>query len=409
MAEQTNAAAENFARTIAPKGKTNAKRSWGGGGMTSVSAASATPTRDVRDALESIAAEYTGTGGTLSGTRGEGIAGQLPGQVRERAIAGRQAPAGEEQGSGFNLQAVLDQMYRTVGGPNAAMLAQFEAQKQQLQKNYSQNKADANNLYGTLSTDEDVPSTGLLGDIERYGGQLQERYTTDIEGMATGQGERQEQLAGLQSQRDADRARVAASLGIGAEDVQTPQSSTLQEIAGLSSQASSNWENLFKANQLLAEGSTGRQIAGAQATKSNQLMAMKRYLDAQNAAIDSQIAMERMKTPTQELTDFGKFAQPAMFGEQLRQLQGIAPNIFGQAEGQEMSDFGQTVAGAKQYFAETGKNYSNTDIQNMITRINEYMNVAGQRGVPGAIAQIGGLTADETILAEILGLNPSRS
>ena len=194
--------------------------------MTSVSAASATPTRDVRDALESIAAEYTGTGGTLSGTRGEGIAGQLPGQVRERAIAGRQAPAGEEQGSGFNLQAVLDQMYRTVGGPNAAMLAQFEAQKQQLQKNYSQNKADANNLYGTLSTDEDVPSTGLLGDIERYGGQLQERYTTDIEGMATAQGERQQQLADLQSQRDADRARVAASLGIGAEDVQTPQSST---------------------------------------------------------------------------------------------------------------------------------------------------------------------------------------
>jgi len=35
--------------------------------------------------------------------------------------------------------------------------------------------------------------------------------------------------------------------------------------------------------------------------------------------------------------------------------------------------------------------------------------VAGQRGVPGAIAQVGGLTADETILGEILGLNPPRT
>lgn len=136
---------------------------------------------------------------------------------------------------------------------------------------------------------------------------------------------------------------------------------------------------------------------------------MKRYLDAQSMAIDSQIAAERMKTPTQELTDFGKFVQPAMFGAQLEQLQGIAPDIFGAPPGQEMSDFGQKVKGAQDYFAETGKNYSPTDIQNMITRINEYMNVAGQYGVSGAINRAGGLTADEMTLAEILGFNPPRS
>jgi len=370
----------------------------GGGQLSSVSPSSLRPVDGVRDALQSITAEYTGTGGTLSGSRGEGIAGQLPGQIQERATAGRQAPATQPASEGFNLDAILDQMYRTVGGPNAALIAQYNAQKQQLQENYSQNKADANNLYGQLSSD-----------IETYGAGLQGRYTTDIEGMATTEAERQQGLAGLQSQRDADRARVAASLGIGAEDVQTPQSSAVQEIAGLSSAAASNWENLFKANKLLADASTGRQVAGAGATKANQLMAMKRFLDAQNQAIDSQIAMERMKTPTQELTDFGKFAQPAMFGEQLRQLQGIAPEIFGPGEQPEMSPFGETVRGAQQYFAEIGKNYNSTQIQDMISRINEYMNMAGQRGVPGAIASMGGLTADETILAEILGINPSRS
>lgn len=344
----------------------------------------------VRENLDAIVAEYT--------SRGEGMAGQLPGQIQERAAAGRQAPAPRQEQPPFNLDLVLDQMYRTAGGPNAAMIAQYNAQKQQLQQNYSQNKADANNLYGQLSTD-----------IETYGAGLQQRYTTDIEGMATTQAERQQGLADLQAQRDTTRAEVAASLGIGAEDVQTPQSSAIQEIAGLSSAAAGNWENLFKANKLLADASTGRQVAGAKATQADQLMAMKRYLDAQTQAIDSQIAMERMKTPTQELTDFGKFAQPAMFGEQLRQLQGVAPEIFGPGEQAAMSPFGETVQGAKQYFAEIGKNYNATQIQDMISRINEYMNVAGQRGVASAISTTGGLSADETVLAEILGINPPRS
>ena len=395
MADENNAAAENFQRVLDSYGKKNAGRAFGGGGMASVSAASAKPPRDVRDALDSIAAEYTGTGGTLSGTRGQGIAGQLPGQIEERAGASKVTPDAE---GGFNLQDVLDRMYRTVGGPNAALIAQYNAQKQQLQENYSQNKADANNLYGQLSSD-----------IETYGAGLQQRYTTDIEGMATTQAERQQGLADLQSQRDTTRAEVAASLGIGAEDVQTPQSSALQEIAGLSSAAASNWENLFKANKLLADASTGRQVAGAGATKANQLMAMKRFLDAQNQAIDSQIAMERMKTPTQELSEFGKFAQPYMFAKQISDLQAIAPEYFGYGEQPEMSPFGETVQGAKQYFAETGKNYNATQIQDMISRINEYMNVAGQRGVASAISTTGGLSADETILAEILGINPPRS
>lgn len=300
----------------------------GGGQLSSVSPSSLRPVDGVRDALQSITAEYTGTGGTLSGARGEGIAGQLPGQIQERAIAGRQAPAPRpEDPRGSLLEELLGQMYTTSGGPNAALIAQYNAQKKQLQENYSQNKADANNLYGQLSSD-----------IETYGAGLQERYTTDIEGMATTEAERQQGLADLQSQRDADRARVAASLGIGAEDVQTPQSSALQEIAGLSSAAASNWQNLFQANKLFADASTGRQVAGAGATKANQLTAMKRFLDAQTAAIDAEIATERMRPVTQELTDVGKALRSLEVDQLVSQAQAAFPERYGAGKEETKTD-----------------------------------------------------------------------
>jgi len=338
VAEKNTAAEENFQRTLASYGKKNVGRAFGGGGMASVSATSAKPPRDVRDALESITAEYTGRGGVLSGSRGEGIAGQLPGQAEERAIAGRQAPAPRpEDPRGSFLQSLLDQMYTTSGGPNAAMIAQYNAQKKQLQENYSQNKADANNLYGQLSSD-----------IETYGAGLQERYTTDIDAMAATQAERQQGLADLQSQRDADRARVAASLGIGAEDVQTPQSSALQEIAGLSSAAASNWENLFKTNKLLADASTGRQVAGAKATQADQLMAMKRFLDAQSQAIDSQIAMERMRPVTQELTDVGKALRSLEVDELVSQAQAAFPERYGSGKEETKTDLLEGISTAQQ-------------------------------------------------------------
>jgi hypothetical protein len=131
---------------------------------------------------------------------------------------------------------------------------------------------------------------------------------------------------------------VAASLGIGAEDVQTPQSSAVQEIAGLSSAAASNWENLFKANKLLADASTGRQVAGAGATKANQLMAMKRFLDAQTAAIDAQIATERMTPVTQELTDVGKALRSLEVDQLVSQAQAAFPERYGAGKEETKTD-----------------------------------------------------------------------
>lgn len=292
------------------------------------------------------------------------------------------------------MQDALDaMMYTTVGGPNAALISSLQAQKAQLQKNYGQNKADANNLYGELSSD-----------IETYGEALQQRYTTDIGAMATAQEERQQGLADLQTQRDADRARVAASLGIAAEDVQTPQSTALQEIAGLSSAAATNWENLFKANQLLAEGSTGRQLAGAKATQADQLMAMKRFLDAQSLAIDSQIAAERMKAPTQELTDIGKALRSLEVDELVRQAQAAFPERYGAGEGPDKTDLIQGFETAQKNIADLyGQVLSQSDLLQMFDNISKKKLDAQMYG-PSAQSQ---LTPLETILSNALNFRES--
>lgn len=365
---------------------------FGSSKMASVGAGSFQP-QNVRDALENITAAYT-QAASPTGTRGEGIPGQLPGQARERAGAGYQAPYPPLPDGRSGLQDALDaMMYTTVGGPNAALISSLQAQKAQLQKNYGQNKADANNLYGELSSD-----------IETYGEALQQRYTTDIGAMATAQEERQQGLADLQTQRDADRARVAASLGIAAEDVQTPQSTALQEIAGLSSAAATNWENLFKANQLLAEGSTGRQLAGAKATQADQLMAMKRFLDAQSLAIDSQIAAERMKAPTQELTDIGKALRSLEVDELVRQAQAAFPERYGAGEGPDKTDLIQGFETAQKNIADLyGQVLSQSDLLQMFDNISKKKLDAQMYG-PSAQSQ---LTPLETILSNALNFRES--
>ena len=348
---------------------------------------SAPSTSTPRETLDRIAAEYMG-GRTMVP---ENLAQKD--QLKTAGLkAGYQAAAAEEQRKSA-LQTLQDQMYTTSGGPNAALIAQYNAQKKQLQENYSQNKADANNLYGQLSSD-----------IETYGAGLQERYTTDIDAMAATQAERQQGLADLQSQRDADRARVAASLGIGAEDVQTPQSSALQEIAGLSSAAASNWESLFNANKLLADASTGRQVAGAKATQADQLMAMKRFLDAQSQAIDSQIAMERMKPVTRELTDVGRELRGAEIAETLRQAQAAFPERFGAGTPATQSDLMSGLETAQQdIYSITGAALSQADLVQMLQNIAAKKSQAKREGDSEATA----FTLEEILLNQAMKLRES--
>lgn len=218
-------------------------------------------------------------------------------------------------------------LYEYSGGPNAALLASLRSQREQLMKNYTQNRADVENLYGVLSQEEGVASTGLLGDIEQYGADLQKRYDTTMGDMASAQTAYQQGITDQRATQGANRSNAAAELGLAAESLIAPPSTALDEISAMSGAAAENWRNLFSANKLFEQGSTSRQLTGAENTRNNQLLAMKRYLDDQQAAIDSEIAMEQSKSPTKSLTALGRAIEAATNEQIVNQLFPEAPGL----------------------------------------------------------------------------------
>ena len=188
--------------------------------------------------------------------------------------------------------------YTTTGGPNGGTISSLLNQKSVAQKNYARNKADAENLYGTLTEDIKTDGTALQG-----------RYDTS---MTEESGRRSDYDAILQQRKTTEtenRQNAAAEIGLSIESLQSTPNSALDEIMAGSQAASENWQNLFAANKLFEEGSTNRQVTGANYSKSNQILGMKRFLDDQNAQLDAALAAERSKTPTQQLSEFGKTVQ----------------------------------------------------------------------------------------------------
>lgn len=290
------------------------------------------------------------------------------------------------------LQGLNDAMYETVGGPNAALIAQLNAQKAQYAQNYSQNKADVENLYGTLTQD-----------ITQYGTDLQGRYDTTMGQMATDQSGYQQGLTDTLASQQANRAAAAAELGLGVESLQAPPSTAMNEIAAASGAAAENWKNLFSANKLFEQASTGRQVTGAENTKSNQLLAMKRYLDQQNMALDAQIAGEKSKTATQQLTDVGKALRGAQVDQTLKYAQGLAPGIYGSPDVQQSDLMAGFTTAQSDLLDVTGNQYNLPELTAMLDNIRAKAALKASQGA-GPESEY---TLEETILSNALGLRSS--
>jgi hypothetical protein len=259
----------------------------------------------VPQSLNAVVADYT--------SRGGGLAGQLPTQIQQAAqAAARNLPGGQQQAP-VNPMDLLLQDYNNLlsrpeawdvsGGPNAGLISALRGQRETFQKNYATNKADANNLYGILSSD-----------IEEYGAGLQTRYGESAEQMSAAETARNDALIAQQAAQEGRRAAAAAELGLSAESLQMTPDTTVNELMATNAGAASNWANLFEANRLREDASTGRQLAGATATKNQQLVAMKNFLDQQQAMVDQQISLERSKAPTRQLSDIGRVLQEAALG-----------------------------------------------------------------------------------------------
>ena len=291
------------------------------------------------------------------------------------------------------LQGLNDSMYTMTGGPNAALIAQMNAQKAQYAANYSQNKADVNNLYGTLTED-----------ITEYGENLQTRYGTTMGEMDTAQSQYQQNITDTRAGQQDNRAAAAAELGLSAESLQAAPSTAMDEIAATSGAAAENWKNLFSANQLFEQSSTDRQVTGANNTKSNQLLGMKRYLDSQNMALDAQIAAEKGKTATQELTDVGRALRGAQIDQTLKYAQSIAPGIYGSgSEAEQTALMGGFGSAQKDLLSITGQQYNQDELTAMLKNISIKKASKSRRGDRDDNAY----TLEESILSKNLDFRAS--
>lgn len=251
-----------------------------------------------KQALDAIAADYVTR--TAAAPRRQTVGSQkLQSQIAQQAAVN---PL-DMLLADYNNLLSRPEAWETVGGPNQGIISALQGQRKQFQENYKTNRADANNLYGILTSD-----------IEGYGEALQGRYATSAEQMSAAEAARTTAVTDAAAQAEARRRAAAAELGLAVEEVQQPADSATQEILATNAGAASNWANLLEANRLQAAASTGRQVAGATATKNQQLLAMKNFLDQNLAAVDQQIMMERSKSPTRQLTDIGKVLQDAALG-----------------------------------------------------------------------------------------------
>jgi hypothetical protein len=221
------------------------------------------------------------------------------------------------------LNLLLGQMYETSGGPNQATIRQLEAQRLAAQKNYKTNRADAQNLYGVLSQD-----------IQEMGADLQTSYGTAIGESEASAAARQAELSAEQARQQANRQKAAAELGLAPESIQTNYASDEALNTGMGNVAAgaTNWENLLRSQKESAMERTNRLVTATGNTKTQTLLGMKAFLDAQQAQINAQIANERGKTPTQKLTPLGKLLSGAMNDQTLKQAQAQFPEIFGSKE-----------------------------------------------------------------------------
>ena len=285
-------------------------------GPTTMANARATYTPNFQETLDRIVSDYSRTS-----TDPVGFVNRMGGQITEPAPS-------------TGLDQLLGMMYETSGGANYATIRQLEAQRLAAQQNYKTNRADAQNMYGTLSMDAAVPSTGLIGQIEAGGKQVQAGYTASLGESEARSSARQLALVEEQKRQQANRERAAAELGIAPESIQTNYASdeALNKGAGDVASAATSWENLLRAQQGSAAESNKRMLTAAGNTKNQTLLGMKALLDQQQAQLNAAISAERSKTPTQKLTDVGKILQKAMNEQVLKDSQSRFPEIFGTPE-----------------------------------------------------------------------------
>lgn len=192
------------------------------------------------------------------------------------------------------------------GGPNQALINQLTQTKQRKLSQYKTNRADAENIYGELSSDSQEATTELLGGYDTA--------IKDTGTRATQAGTALSTELGAQEDR---RTAAAKELGIEREMALTDFGSTksLNDAMGNILASSNSWQSLLSGQKLGAQ-ERGSDLNTAIGSEKNQtVLSMKQAYDAAKEQLNQQLMAERSKTATRKLTDVGKMLSQGLLGQ----------------------------------------------------------------------------------------------
>lgn len=183
------------------------------------------------------------------------------------------------------------------GGPNQALINQLTQLSKQKLELYKNNRADAENMYGQLTSK-----------VEGFGTELGTGYDTAIANTNQQGQASQQALSQELANQAARRSSAFKELGIEREGALTNFGSdtALNEAMGNILSSSNSWASLL-GSQKQGASERNKNLQTALGNTLNQtVLGMKQQYDAVKEAYDSQIASEKSKTATRKLNELGK-------------------------------------------------------------------------------------------------------
>lgn len=193
-------------------------------------------------------------------------------------------------------QNVIDNYSFVTGGPNQSLINSLNQQSKQKASQYKQNRADASNMYGQLTQT-----------VDKGAKEVQQSYKQNIQESGASATGAASALGNLLQQQVAQRQKSATELGMAPElaginyESDTRGNAAIGDILG----SQQNWEGLLRAQQSLAKQQGVDTKTALGQSKNQTLLALQQALQQGQGNIANQIATERGKQGSQQMTPLG--------------------------------------------------------------------------------------------------------
>lgn len=193
-------------------------------------------------------------------------------------------------------QNVINNYSTVTGGPNQSLINSLTQQSKQKAAQYKQNRADASNMYGQLTQT-----------VDKGAREVQQGYQKNIQESGASAKGAVSALGSILQQQAEQRQRSANELGVGkqAAGINFESETRGNEAAANILGSQQNWENLLRSQQLSAKRQGADTKTALGQSKNQTMLALQQALQQGQGNIANQIASERGKQGTQQMTPLG--------------------------------------------------------------------------------------------------------